>query len=449
MDKLKLLNRTKILISVILAVLVIFSYFIITKSSLIRGLNLETDELRDSLIAEHYRNETFEGDIVDTNGIILSECMEAGQGGVLVFPEEYSWLLGYNDPTYGSYGLKGMYENYLYMQGKEKQGATIKLTIDNELQLLAYDLIQGTEGSLIVLEKDTGKILALASSKPDEFNANELSEENMTYWNSIDGFFLANGYKDAGEPGSTFKVVMASALIEADMQDEIYYDTGVLPIDDDEVINASRKAYGEINLQSALGYSSNVYFAQKVSEIGGAVLKAKAEEYLLGESIELDFTTLKSNLDMGSYAERLVADTSYGQGNTLITPLHLAMIFQSIGNNGKMLKPYLVESIELDGKHFYKGKKEVLTKTLEESVAQTLDGYLKNVATNYYNIGDEQIRAKTGTAQIPGNRVKYYFASYSDKYVVVVNRVANDGYGYQLKDEALEIYNYLKYKKNK
>ncbi len=108
---------------------------------------------------------------------------------------------------------------------KMKKGADITLTLNHQIQEKAYSLIEGMEGSMIVLDIRTGRILALASSKTVEFNANQIAD-HMEEWNQTEGFFLPNGFKDAAEPGSTFKMVTAAALLEQGLEKDIIEDKG-------------------------------------------------------------------------------------------------------------------------------------------------------------------------------------------------------------------------------
>lgn len=447
MENKKLIFRIKALISLILVLIVFFSLFLFRKTSAIPGIDVQTDTLKKSYIQDEYRRKALEGDIVDRNGVILSSTSVEGESGRLTTPQAYSWLIGYNDPIYGTFGLKGSYEAQLYTYSKNNKGANITLTIDDELQQYCYNLIKGTNSSIVVMKKDNAELLALASAREAEFNVNNINQESVDYWNSIDSFWLANGYRDVQEPGSVFKVVSASAIIEAGMESELINDQAKCMIENHEVVNydVDFASYNrDIALADAIGYSSNVYFATMGYRLGGDTLADKAKDFLIGEDIKLDFTTLTSSFDLENNKTQLVCDSAYGQGKTLITPLHIAMIYQSIANGGEMMKPYMVKSIDLNHKNLYKGKSEVLATPLTKESAATLDGYLQYAASDFYYANVDGLRSKTGTAEIAGNKVKCTYASYNDDYVVVVCQVSDEGSGIYLQDIALDIYDYLK-----
>ena len=178
--------------------------------------------------------------------------------------------------------------------------------------------------------------------------------------------------------------------------------------------------------------SSNVYFMDRALKLGGKSLEDTAESFLLGQDIKLDFITLKSTFDLGNYEENVVAATAFGQGETLVTPLQMAMIAQSIANDGKMQKPYLIQSVvNGKGKVIQEGKAELLTKTMEKSTAKKLRQVMTKAGESYglSTIGEEewQIAAKTGTAERgdgTNNAWLVTFAPANDpQYVIVVNRL--------------------------
>ena len=88
-----------------------------------------------------------------------------------------------------------------------------------------------------------------------------------------------------------------------------------------------------------------VYFMNRALKLGGLRLYKTGKSFLLGEDISLDFATIHSNFDLKGYEDNVVATTAFGQGETLVTPLQMAMVTQSIANDGVMLKPYLFKSV--------------------------------------------------------------------------------------------------------
>nr|WP_296189921.1 penicillin-binding transpeptidase domain-containing protein [uncultured Anaerobutyricum sp.] len=461
----KIKKRSQIIASIFVVVVAVFCVYLVQCSTSFAGLNVKTDELRKSTVDKLLRQTVMQGFIYDKDGVLLSEGIVGKKliydektkekkykdylTSRLTYPEEYSWLLGYVHGD-NSCGLKGKYEQYLYREGKDSKGADIQLTLNNKLQRKAYETIEGNDESAIVLDVHTGKVLALASAKETEvpYNVNdEAYGTNYSYWSKKDaGFFKTNGIQDAAEPGSVFKLVTASAILENGREKDTVKDTGTVEIGNGTVSNNGKVARGKIGLQEALGYSSNIFFAKEALKMNGTVLEEQADKFLIGQNIDLDFTTLQSNFDLGNNGEEIIAATAYGQGNTLMTPLHIAMVAQAIANNGKMLKPYMVEKIVQDKKTILKGKEESLGQTVSRRNAKKLKTLLKNVATDYYGIdSDLRLCAKTGTSQIAGGKYKCYFLAFSDDYVVLVSKVTEDTeeYGRHLQSYVLDIFKYL------
>lgn len=414
--------RPKMLAVLYSIIVILFLHHLISKTTLLTGTNSQTDDLREKVLNEISLKTTIQGDILDCKKKNISSANKPGVDGVIAHPEAYSWLVGYYDNKYGSYGLKGKLEEFLYMKGDNNKGATVTLTTDSRIQLKAYQLIQNMTGSLIVLNAKTGEILALASSNKDKaFNANKLSEYMNTY-NKIPGFFLAKGLQEGEAPGSTFKIVTAAAMIETGMDTSLYNDNGEISLGAKKISNYKNKAYGKIGLEKALGYSSNVYFAYNAVMLGGIALEKKSRDFLLGEKIELDFATITSSIDMEDYSEAIVASTGFGQGKIKIAPIHLAMIAQAIANNGEMLKPYMIKDITLDGRVLYTGNAETLKNAITSDTANKLKEILGVVASEYYGMKTPGICAKSGTADLGNGSNHSYILSFNNDYVVVASQ---------------------------
>lgn len=331
---------------------------------------------------------------------------------------------------------------------EEKVGSTVKLTIDSGLQTAAYNEIANKTGSVVVLDAKTGEILALTSSP--SFNNNHIEEEWET-WNQTEGIFTSNAFQNSAIPGSVFKVVTSAAILEEQLEDQVVSDPGYLKVDGRKISNSGGAAYGNLTFEKAFQKSSNVYFMTMGLQMGADTLEDMMGRFLIGTPIELDFTTLTSNLDFADYSDNMIATTSFGQGNTLITPLHMAMILQSIANEGEMLKPYVISSVT-NGKGAVtrEGKTEILTKPISKEIAKNLCDVMTQTGEKYgmEKIGKNgKVAAKTGTAQRgdgTNNAWMISFAPADDpQYIVCINALGTKEYGISLKDETEAIYHYL------
>ena len=144
-----------------------------------------------------------------------------------------------------------------------------------------------------------------------------------------------------------------------------------------------------------------------------------------------------------------MAQTAYGQGKVAVSPLNVAMMMGAIVNDGKIMKPYLVQSITDDGKVEQDTKPTVAYETLDKSTAEKMQGYLHNVAVSYGFEEDVygQVYAKTGTAdQTNGLNTCYYLMGVetdSGKYVLVVNHRNTTGTSGSLKKAATDLLAYV------
>ncbi len=365
-------------------------------------------------------------------------------------PLAYSSVLGYWSVKYGTYGLEKTMNDVLLhsASGKEeKRGADVSLTLDDRLQTAAYEQLSSFTGSAVVLKVKTGEILAMASSP--SYNANKL-EENWEKISQKEGVLFSNAFQNSVAPGSVFKLVTAKAILEEGIDRETVDDEGKLVVNGQTIKNYNGIAHGRLSFTEGFVKSSNVYFMDRALKMGGSRLQEAADSFLLGKDISLDFGTVKSTFNLGDHEDNMVAATSFGQGETLVTPLHMAMITQSIANEGKMLKPYLIKSVvNGKGKTMREGKTEELAETMEKEIAGKLKKVMTQAGESYgmETVDGEEIAAKTGTAQRgdgTNNAWLVTFAPADDpEYVIVLNRLKTKEIGKSLAPAAERLYEIL------
>ena len=417
----KLEIRMKVLLFLILSILIVFIYYLIVQTGDIPG-NKRIDTRIVRLKQSEEAKSTKEGSFIDNDGEIITVAEKKGVPAKCLFPESYGILIGYNSPIYGTSNLRNKYSDLLFQGGRDGVGASVKLTTDNTLQQFCYESLGNNVGSIVILENQTGAIRAMVSRSDSNitYNINEIDKKYDIY-NKIDEFFYNRATLAQDPPGSTFKIITAAAMTETKNKDYIYEDTG----DYNGIHNASNAIYGTLDLEHALIKSSNTYFASAGNMLGGKVLYNKARDFLIGDSIALDFTVLESNLDLEYYQDHIVSQTAFGQGHTAMSPLHIAMIMQSIVNDGRMVKPYLVNTISDDNKTLYKCKTEIIKTTMESSDAKQEQRLLHSVALSYGF--DEQtygkIVAKTGTAQVSSGKYNHiYLVFANEKYTGIISK---------------------------
>lgn len=411
---------------------------------------------KNTITYEAISSYVVEGDIVDRNGTVVMGNASAGEAATAGYPENesYAYLLGYytvNSGVENSYGLRGNLKDYsLFHLDSNNKGATVQLTTDTGLQDYAYELLNGQEGSITVIDNDTGAILALASHSTITYDVNDMEG----FLNSdVEGAQYRRGTYENDPPGSTFKMITAAAALTKQEDEGFddsyfnYYDTGsYLPEGSDWTItNYGNYSYGDIDLTKAMESSVNCYFANLGIQVGQEYLQNTAEAFKIGTDIEIPFlTTLTSSFSFSDNEPVTIAQTSYGQGDTEITPVHLALIAQAIANDGVMMSPYIVSYITDGTVPLYKHIDRKLGTCIDETVDSKLKEVLHATALGYgldeYNYG--MVYAKTGTAECANDRIHTYLVGFTENASFCIS-LNNSDISYSLYPIAQNLVSYI------
>lgn len=308
--------------------------------------------------------------------------------------------------------------------GVENKGASVETSINSKLQTNAYQLMNGKEGAAVVIEVKTGRIITLASTPsydPNSLATHDTQAANANYSKLSAGANSAMINRATSQlypPGSTFKTVVAAAALETGE-----YDTGTqipagasytLPGTATSLTNTTGEAAGvngKISLQDALAYSSNTAFAQLGVSLGQDKLAEQAKKLGYGSSVTIDGTA-SSGRPLKSVASKfpdaLTADrlalASIGQGDVLSTPLQNAMIASAIANDGKLMKPTLVDRVRAsDLSTLSETTPEIMSTAFSSDTAGKLNQMMQSVVEKdapTLQIAGVKVAAKTGTAQI-------------------------------------------------
>lgn len=382
-------------------------------------------------------NEILRGNFYDRNGRQLT-TMERVDGNTqertYVDGDLFCHVLGYYDTKYGTDSAESIYNKYLTKNSslslkellqngfKEvpKVGNDVTLTLDYDIQTAAYDAMDGFKGAAVVLDTETGAVLA-AVSRPT-FNANNLEEDWVELNTDTDNRPLYNrAFSGLYPPGSTFKVITALSALEnvSGIEDETFKDNGTLTFekkdedgnkvdaDDYTLSNYNHIAHGTLDLKGALTVSSNVVFGQVAIEVGSSKLKETAEKFYFNQALPvqgLNTGNITSQIPQyGSDGE--LAQGGIGQAQDLATPLQMAAVAQAIANDGEMMKPHTLSKIEdASGNLVEEEPIESLGMVGEVSNIKTLQEYMLNVVEGTKGTGKNarisgiKVAGKTGTA---------------------------------------------------
>ena len=407
----------------------------------------DDDVLTNPRVSQGYLTEP-RGRIVTADGTVVARSRS--RGGVLrreyAEPSMHS-LIGYVSPLkFGLGGLEAALDDQLTgvgsmtlrsairraLLGRSGSAPTVELSIDMSLQRLAADLLDGLVGSTILIETGTGRILAMVSSPTIDPNRlvavdAESSADAQVYWDEVlldlRRPLLSRATTGLYPPGSTFKVVTAASAIELGITgpETVYTDTGVLAIDGRELTERNRPdaSRTEWTLSEGLAYSLNLVYAQVGLEVSADRYAAGATAFGIGEAIPGDLPTVPGQIATSPEflaSDSALADTAFGQGELLVTPLHMALVTTAISRDGAIPVPTLVDRVTVDGQAVRGRSTAIWRRAISPETASAIDAMMVESATYGYArtaaIDGLRIGAKTGTAESGQDDPHSWFIAY-------------------------------------
>ncbi|MCG7423798.1 peptidoglycan D,D-transpeptidase FtsI family protein [Kocuria rhizophila] len=395
----------------------------------------------DALQANPWNNRTLYEQFGQDRGSILVDGQEIAKSvpssddfehqRVYTDSPMYSNLTGYFSLVYGATGLEsamgdelsGASDDQFYdrvvslFSGDQPKGASVELTLDSELQEVAYNALEGHNGSIVAVDPKTGEIKAMVSRK--SYDANAMSSHNTDevvaaadQLNADPAQPLVNRAigGDLYAPGSTFKLIDTVAALESGKYttDTTIPNPSELPLPDTTVTLPNYRQGGcaarsQVNLQFALEQSCNTPFAQIAMELGQDEIRKTAENFGYGQelSIPLEVTPSVFPEEMN---QAQLALSSIGQYDVRTTPLQVAMTSAAIANDGVMMKPSLVKNVRSsDLSVIDEFKAEQLRRSTDAETAQTVTELMTSVVDNGIASGAAvpgvKVAGKTGTAE--------------------------------------------------
>lgn len=301
--------------------------------------------------------------------------------------------------------------------GQPPRGSNVVLSLDAVVQRAAFDALGGLQGAVIAIEPATGRVLAMVSSPTFDTNllaAHDAKAVNTYYDQLVDdpGDPLANRSigGDLNPPGSTFKLVVASAALASGD----YTPTSALPNpasyqlpqSSSMVYNASGGACGPgetVTIADALRLSCNIPMAELAVQLGDTAIREEAEKYGFNRSFELPLVSTPSVYPR-ALDDPQTALTGFGQGQVIATPLQMAMVSAGIANGGMVMNPRMVDRVvapDLSVQQTFEDSE--LGRALDEDLAaQMVAMMIANVsdgAASGARIDGVDVAGKTGTAE--------------------------------------------------
>jgi penicillin-binding protein 2 len=306
-----------------------------------------------------------------------------------------------------------------------QMGKNLVLTIDTRIQTLAEKTLGKRVGAVVVLKPATGEVLAMVSYPyfdPNLFNTDNASSEYLKLANSPDKPLLNRAVNASYPPGSTFKIIMSTAVLQEkafppnkkiECTGKIVYGGRIFHC------HLHEPGHGWLDLKNGLAQSCDIYFWTIGRDyLGIDKISSYSHEFGLGESTKIDLPSQSSGfIPTTKWKERryhekwLGGDTmsaSIGQGYILATPLQIADMMAMVCNSGTIYKPHLLKEVRdpVTNDVIQEIKPEVLFKSnIEEDVWKTVQEDLRYTITDgtpAYPMHNKTVQSagKTGTSEV-------------------------------------------------
>jgi peptidoglycan glycosyltransferase len=319
------------------------------------------------------------------------------------------------------------------LSGKPIVGDTVVTTLDLGAQRVALDALGSKCGAVVALDPRSGKVLVMASSPT--YNPNLVEND----FEKIDRIradcrpaapLLNRATQGLYAPGSTFKVVTASAALESNRfePDSTFYDPGYCTVYGKRVNNFDTSSpFGNVSLAQGLQYSVNSVFCNVGKALGARRILEQARKFGFYERPPLETpegerypSGLYRNGELWFPARDPEVDAgrmAFGQERMLVTPMQMAMVAGGIGNAGIVMRPWVVEKVvSPQGKTVSRTKRERLSravgpvhaKEIEDMMVSVVEGGTGSAA----RISGYRVGGKTGTAEtgVPGRNTTWFIA---------------------------------------
>jgi len=302
-------------------------------------------------------------------------------------------------------------------------GASIYLTIDKDLQILAERALAGKKGAIVAMDPNDGEILALANSP--SFNPNVFIRGiDRATWKEIassKAFPLQNrALCGQYPPGSVFKIIVALAGLEEgviDPEEEIVCN-GVYSLGQHKYHCWKKHGHGKVNLHRALRESCDIYFYKIGKRLGVDRIALYAKRFGLGKTTGFDAGREKIGLIPTSqwklkrfgvpWQTGETISTAIGQSFVLVTPIQMATMISTVFNGGALYRPQVTRCVEkIDGEKIFKFAPELTGRAgIKEEHLELVKNGLIAVVNEPHGTGSRTrlkqvtVAGKTGTAQV-------------------------------------------------
>ncbi|MDN3495058.1 penicillin-binding transpeptidase domain-containing protein [Planococcus sp. APC 4015] len=336
------------------------------------------------------------------------------------------------------------------LSGQPPRGSNVVLSLDADVQRAAYDALGDLQGGVVAIEPSTGRILAMVTSP--SYDTNLMASHDADQVNALYDQLVADPEAplanrgiagDLNPPGSTFKLVVASAALasgdytpQSTLPNPALYQ---LPQSSNVVYNASGGACGPgetVTLADALRLSCNIPFAELAVELGDTAIRDEAEKYGFNQPFTLPLVSTPSGYPRSIMDDAQTALSGFGQGQVTSTPLQIAMVSAGIANGGVVMNPRMVDQVigqDLSVQRVYEDSEfgRALDEDLADELATMMVANVSDGVASGARIDGVQVAGKTGTAENGSRPYSLWFTGFApaDDPQVAVAVVVEDGGG--------------------
>ena len=281
-------------------------------------------------------------------------------------------------------------------------GVTVELTIDQYIQYIAERELRAAVrehdaagGSVVIMDPATGEILALANEPTFNPNTFSLSDADAR---------RNRATQDVYEPGSTFKIVTASAALE----EGVFHPDQMIDVSPGEIRFGSHliedvRDYGTLSFADVIVKSSNVGASKIGVELGSERLGRYVRRFGFGQTISHDFPGESRGIvyDPSRLSDSAVASVSMGY-NISVTPLQMAAAMSVVANGGELIEPRLVRAL-LNEEGRLELPRRLIRRAISPETASALTRMLEDVVSRGTARGAQltgyTVAGKTGTTE--------------------------------------------------
>lgn len=388
------------------------------------------------------------GKISTRDGKVILDHQRTPRGWEATYPAglPFCHLTGYGPQTGLQKGLRnalyglGEYANpWRNLVGSGLRGNDVTLTLDGAAQELAVDELEDRRGAVVALDARTGGVLVLASAPGFDPEQVTRSQEEMDLLRfDPQSPELNRALQGKYPPGSVFKIfTTAVALNEGAAKPEsVYSCAGTERVERAKVVCRRQAGHGRISLERALWDSCNITFAKVGGEIGVEKFIAAVKKFHLLDPADMALPSVTGGMyDFRGFKGLVaLAEASFGQGATLMSPLQVARLTLTLANGGEVLQPTLLGEVRSpEGKVLRQGQARnfgpAVTPETAARVAGMMVGVVEKGTARPVAISGVKVAAKTGSAQNPHGPAHAWFTCFApaDKPQVVVTVVIEGG----------------------